>query len=118
MIRNFKTLSIWSRSRELVKTIYSVSNKFPKEEKFGLVSQLNRAAVSIPSNIAEGCGRGSERDLNRFLNFAVGSSCEAETQLYLAFDLDFVDFQTVELVILEVEQIRKMIIGFQKTLKK
>ncbi len=117
MIRNFKTLQIWRRSRSYVKSIYQVTDSFPFEEKYGLTSQINRAAISIPSLIAEGCGRGTEKDLNRFLDMAVGSACEIETQMYLAFDLKYIGQDTLNYSIDEIEQIRKMIIGFQRTLK-
>ena len=116
MIRNFKSLKIWHRSRAFVKTVYLVTNEFPKEEKFGLISQLNRAAVSIPSNIAEGCGRGTTKSLSNFLDMAVGSACEVETQIYLSHDLGFIDTLKMETLTDEIGQIRRMIIGYQKTL--
>ena len=116
MIRNFKSLKIWQRSRVLVKTVYLVASSFPKEEKFGLISQLNRAAVSIPSNIAEGCGRGTIKSLSNFLDIAIGSACEVETQIYLASDLNFIDTKKMEFLTDEIGQIRRMIIGYQKTL--
>ncbi len=117
MVRNFKNLKIWNRSREFVKTLYNLTKDFPKEEQYGITSQLRRAAISIPSNIAEGCGRGTEKDLNRFLDYSIGSSCELETQLYVAFDLDFIDDKVMESMTDEVRQIRKMIIAYQRTLK-
>lgn len=117
MVKNFKNLKIGHRSRAFVKAIYDMTKSFPKEEKFGLTSQITRAAVSIPSNIAEGCGKGTEKDLNRFLDNAVGSSCEVETQLYLAFDLDFIDNKIMESLTGEIQQIRRMTIAYQKTLK-
>ncbi len=118
MIRNFKTLDIWVRSRELVKRIYLETEQFPLSEKFGLVSQMRRAAISIPSNIAEGCGRRSEKGLSNFLDIAIGSNCELETQIYLSNDLGYLQHQKTETVVKEITQIRKMIIGFQKTLKR
>ena len=83
MRHNFKALEIWKRSRKLVKNTYLTTKTFPSEEKFGLVSQINRSAVSIPSNIAEGCGRGTDAQLVHFLDIAIGSNCELETQFYL-----------------------------------
>lgn len=82
-----------------------------------MTSQLKRAAISVPSNIAEGCGKGTEKDLNRFLDIAIGSSCEIETQLFLAFDLDFINQKVMELMTDEIKQIRKMMIAYQRTLK-
>ena len=117
MIRNFKNLDIWKRSRILVKHIYLVTKEFPSEEKYGIVSQIRRAAISIPSNIAEGCGRKSEKGLSNFLDMAIGTNCELETQFYLANDLEFLNQQKMIYLTDEIRQIRKMIIGYQKTLK-
>ncbi len=117
MVRNFKNLRIWHRSRAFVKTIYQLTKSVPKEERFGLTSQIKRAAISVPSNIAEGCGKGTEKDLNRFLDNAVGSACEIETQLYLAYDLEFIDQKVMESTTDEIQQIRKMIVAYQKTLR-
>ena len=117
MIRNFKTLDIWKRSRTLVQQVYVLTKRFPDEEKFGLTAQMRRAAVSIPSNVAEGCGRSSEKGLSNFLDIAIGSNCELETQLYLAFDLGFLSHDEMAVMTDEIEQIRKMTTGYQKTLK-
>lgn len=116
MIRNFKTLDIWKRSRQLVKEVYLLTDAFPIEEKFGLISQLRKSAVSIPSNIAEGCGRQSEKELSRFLDIAIGSNCELETQIYLGYDLNFLTLETMEVLSKEITEIRRMIIGYQRTL--
>jgi four helix bundle protein len=116
MIRNFKNLQIWQRSRVLVKDIYLITNEFPNTEKFGLTSQLNRAVVSIPSNIAEGCGRGTEKNLRHFLDISIGSACEVETQVYLSYDLGFIKEQKMNKLTDEIGQIRRMMIGYQKTL--
>lgn len=116
MIRNFKNLKIWQRSRAYVKTIYLTTKEFPANEKFGLVAQLNRAAVSIPSNISEGCGRGSVKSLRNFLDIAIGSSCEIETQIYLVYDLGLINNPKMQALTDEITQIRRMIIGYQKTL--
>lgn len=87
MKHHFKSLAIWERSRILVQHIYEVTKGFPDDEKFGLVSQMRRAAVSVPSNIAEGCGRKGNKELIQFLHISTGSLCELETQLYLSYDL-------------------------------
>ena len=116
MIKNFKNLSIWQRSRSLVKAIYLATNDFPKNEMFGLTAQIRRAGISIPSNIAEGCGRNTNKDLSRFLDISIGSICEVETQLYLAFDLEFISKEKAKILIDEIIEIRKMIIGFQRKL--
>jgi len=117
MIRNFKTLKIWERSRKFVKHTYGITKQFPSEEKFGLVSQLNRASVSVVSNIAEGCGKRTEKDLSRYLDNAIGSACEVETQIYLAGDLGFINEELMKNATDEIQQIRRMIISFQNTLK-
>ena len=75
-MRNFRNLEIWTRGIELVKEIYKLTSKFPSNEKFGLISQMQRASVSIPSNIAEGCSRNSDVEFKRFLEIAIGSSFE------------------------------------------
>ena len=80
---------VWQNSLKLVKQIYNLTGKFPLEEKFGLANQIQRAAVSIPSNIAEGYGRNSNKEMIRFLSIAKGSLYEVETQLYIAIDLKY-----------------------------
>ena len=117
MKHNFKNLQIWQRSRKFVKDIYLVSKKFPKEELFGLTSQIRRCAVSIPSNIAEGCGRGTNAQLSHFLDIAVGSNCEVETQLYLSFDLEYISESEMNCLTQEASEIRMMTISFQKKCK-
>lgn len=96
MKHSFKNLDIWKMSRNLVKTVYTLTAKLPAEEKFGLTLQIRKSAVSIPSNIAEGCGRDTNKNLASFLDIAIGSSCELETQLYLTNDLAFLNSIEVE----------------------
>ena len=88
-IQSYRDLSAWQRGRELVKAVYLATAAFPADERFGLVAQIRRSAVSVPSNIAEGYGRGSAPDYLRFLRIARGSLFEVETQLVLATDLGF-----------------------------
>lgn len=85
----FKDLLAWQKSLTLAKKVYQVTGNFPTEERFGLVNQMRRCAASIPSNIAEGYGRGSDKELLRFLYVALGSSNELETQLILSLELSF-----------------------------
>lgn len=101
----------------LVKSIYSLSNQLPSEERFGLVSQIRRCAVSIPSNIAEGASRSSNNEFAHFLEIAYGSSFELETQLLLCADVDFLPIDMVDLVITELREIQKMIYKLIKTIK-
>ena len=115
-MHNFKELKIWQKSREFVKEIYRTTASFPSEEKFGLASQMQRASVSIPSNIAEGAGRNSNKEFGRFLNIANGSAFELETQIYLAHDLNYIDSNKLEYLTEKIIEIKKMIYGFKKGL--
>lgn len=90
-MKDFKTLKVWEKSHALTLDIYKISNSFPKEEMFGLTSQIRRAATSIGLNIAEGCGRGTDADFRRFLQIAFGSACEVEYCILLSFDLEYID---------------------------
>lgn len=117
MRHNFLNLAIWKRSRFLVKEIYLISRNFPGEEKFGLTSQIRRAAVSVPSNISEGCGRGTNPQLNHFLDISIGSLCEIETQVYLSYDLGFISENELDNLVKEITEIRKMTKSFKRTLQ-
>jgi four helix bundle protein len=88
-VQDFRQLKVWMKSHSLVLDVYKATVSFPKTEVFGLTNQIRRAAVSIPSNIAEGCGRGSDQDFARFLQIAMGSASEVEYQLLLARDLAY-----------------------------
>ena len=88
-MHNFKELKIWQKGRELVSEIYTLTKSLPKDEQYGLISQMRRAAISIPSNIAEGSGKGSDKEFCRFLDITNGSACELETQIYLAFKYQY-----------------------------
>lgn len=90
-IQSYRDLIVWQKSMELVKEIYKLSHNFPTEEKFGLTSQIRRATVSIPSNIAEGYGRNSTNDYIRFLNISCGSLYECQTLLELSHDLELIE---------------------------
>jgi len=91
MTRPHHDLKVWQQAMDLARLVYTISRDFPAGERFGLTSQVRRAAVSVPSNIAEGCARGSQRELVQFLYIARGSLSELETQLQLADDLGFCD---------------------------
>jgi four helix bundle protein len=112
----FKDLQVWQRSRKLVGRVYEITDRFPGKEQFGLTGQLRRAAVSIPSNIAEGHRRGSNKEFQKFLVMARGSLAEVETQLILALDLKFLEESETEVPLQEIEEIGKMINGLIKSL--
>ena len=116
-MHRYKDLKFWQLSRVFCKEVYQITNQFPQSEKFGLVSQLRRASVSIPSNIAEGASRKSNKDFNRFLMIAFGSCYEIETQLLLSFDLGFINKQELEKLNDTLDQIIKMMSKFSSTLK-
>ena len=110
-----KDLDLWKTSIELVKAVYVVLDDFPKKEEFALSSQIRRAAVSIPSNIAEGCGRGTNKELYRFLDIASGSLAELETQIYIAKELGYIsDCSDIDEMIIKVQ---KILVGFKKRIK-
>ena len=96
-MRDFKKLDIWHEAHQLVLRVYLVTQNFPKEEIYGLTAQLRRAIVSIPNNIAEGCGRKSKKELNNFLNISMGSSSEVEYLLLLAYDLKYFQKEYIDL---------------------
>jgi len=107
-LRNFRELTVWQKAHELVIEIYRGSSRFPADERFGLTVQLRRAAASIGSNIAEGCGRGSDKDFSRFLSIAAGSASEVEYQLLLAHDLGYLtekDYRSLDASVNEVKRI-------------
>lgn len=99
---------------ELAKAVYKASSSFPANEKFGLTSQINRSAVSVPSNIAEGAGRGSDKEFNQFLNIALGSAFELETQLLLAQAFGFINEDKLNELLTQLRKIQRMIDGFKK----
>jgi four helix bundle protein len=116
-MHKFKELEFWIKSRELNKEVYLITEKFPENEKFGLVSQLRRASISISSNIAEGCSRRSNKDFYRFLEFSMGSAYEIETQIILAADLNFITEKEQIVILTKLESIIKMMSKFMSTLK-
>jgi len=108
-VQDFKKLAVWKRSHELTLTIYKLTTPFPRDEAYGLTSQLRRAAASVPANIAEGCGRDTGPDLARFLQIALGSASELEYHLLLARDLNFVSVADYEASLAEIVGIKRML---------
>ncbi len=111
---NFREIKIWQEALLMVKEVYLFSSKLPKEEKYGITSQINRYAVSIPSNIAEGSGRTTNKEFVRFLEIAISSSYELETQLILAEEL--FDLSSVELI-KNLNALQNRIGGFTRQIK-
>jgi four helix bundle protein len=107
-------LEVWKEARALTNQVYVDTKSFPKEEVFGLVSQMRRSAVSVPSNIAEGCGRNYPKDSIQFFFIARGSIYELETQLYISFDQHYIDEVTLKSILQKLETTRKLLNGFIK----
>jgi four helix bundle protein len=116
-MHNYRELKIWQRSMDFVVKVYEVTAGFPKEERYGLTSQLRSCAVSVPSNISEGAGRGTNRQFKRFLEISMGSANEAQTQIELAYRVKYLDKQTADSLIDEALQIYKMILAFYNSLQ-
>lgn len=116
-MHRFKDLEIWKLSRLFCSQIYLVTANFPENEKFGLTNQLRRAAVSVPSNIAEGSSRISNKDFSRFLEIAIGSIYEIETQLLIASDLGYLNQSKLDELLHNLDLIIKMTSKFRSTLK-
>ena len=107
--RDYRELKVWAKAHALTLTVYAVTAKFPREETYSLTSQIRRACSSIPTNIAEGCGRGSDPEFARFLQIAAGSASELDYQLLLAKDLDYLPAHEYDNLAGELTQIRKML---------
>ena len=108
-MHNFKGFKIWSRSLDFAAELYRTTEGFPKSEIYGITNQIRRSAVSIPSNIAEGAGRGSNKEFIRFLYYSYGSSCELETQLILSGKLGYIESHTVKVFSQTIDELQKMI---------
>jgi four helix bundle protein len=117
-MHNFKELDTWQESKDFCVVIYKKASDFPKSEVYGLTSQINRAVVSIHSNIAEGAGRETNKDFSRFISIALGSSFELETQLIIALEINYLDKVTFEEWIGKLNTIQKKLVNFNKYLKK
>ena len=116
-MRDFHKLIIWKRSHQLALDVYKVTKLFPKDELFGLTSQIRRAISSIPTNIAEGCGRETNKDFAHFLQISIGSASETEYLLFLARDLKYINSEVYDLIVNEIVSVRKMIIKYKSELK-
>jgi four helix bundle protein len=116
-MKDFKKLKVWQKAHRLTLDVYQASATFPREELYGLTSQIRRSCLSIPSNIAEGCGRGSDTDFARFLQISMGSSSEVEYLLILSRDLQILTTDYYERLSQDVIQIKRMLTSLIKTLR-
>jgi len=116
-MRPHKKLEVWKKAIEFVTKIYRITEKYPDSEKFGLISQIRRSAISIPSNIAEGAARTGKKEFTQFLSIAQGSTSELETQLIISNNLGFLKEENMHLLD-ELDEISRMIIGLIRSLKK
>lgn len=116
-MNNYKDLKVWEKGMTLVELVYFLTKQLPDDEKFGLISQIKRCSISIPSNIAEGAGRNSNKEFIRFLSIANGSTTELETQLLLIKRLHLVPKAKVENILILCQEIKNMNFALQKSLK-
>lgn len=112
-MKDFRQLQVGSKSHNIVKELYHITESFPKEEMFGLTSQLRRASISIPTNIAEGCGRGSDADFKRFIQISFGSASEVEYLVFLSFELSYIkeDYQKLYIKLVEIKKMLASLIN-------
>ncbi len=116
-MKTHKDLTVWNESISLVTKIYGITKTFPKDEQFGLTSQIRRASVSVASNIAEGAARASKKEFKHFLSIALGSSSELETQIIIAKNLNYINESVMSELLKCISVIQKMIYGLIKSLK-
>jgi four helix bundle protein len=116
-ISSFRDLKVWQISMDLAEKIYLLTQKFPKSETYGIISQVQRACISVPSNIAEGHARDSTKEFLHFISIALGSLAELETQLLLASRFTYINKSDLESVLSKVDEIGRMLRGLQKSLK-
>jgi four helix bundle protein len=115
-MHRYKDLTVWQKAMELVVDLYRITEKFPLKERYGLITQMNRCAISIPSTIAEGAGRNTNKDFDHFLAISLGSSFEFHSQLVLSNRLGYVELEVVEKMEVELTHIQNMIVKLKKSL--
>jgi four helix bundle protein len=116
-MKDFRQLKAWEKAHQLALAVYKATKSFPKEELYGLTSQIRRASMSIPTNIAEGCGRNTDADFARFLQMAMGSASETEYQILLSRDLVFLTTEEYEKLNMDVTEIKRMLTALLQTLR-
>ena len=117
-MKDFRTLTVWQRSHRLAVKVYKVTQGFPKEKLYGLTSQLRRAIVSMPTNIAEGCGRGSDKDFAKFIQIAMGSASESEYLILLSNELKYIEDGMASELIEDICEKKRMLTSLLKSLHK
>jgi len=115
-IRNFRDLNVWKKGIEIVKDVYKSTNRFPKQEFYGLASQMQRCSVSVPSNIAEGFNRFHNKEYRQFLYIALGSCAELETQIEIAVELEYMDEQKKTFLLEKIDHESRMLRNLVKKL--
>ena len=116
-MKDFRQLKVWEKSHQLALAVYKVTAKYPKEELYGLTSQIRRSSMSIPTNIAEGCGKFTNADFARYLQIAMGSASETEYQLLLSRDLGFITKAQYDQLNTDVTEIKRMLASLLKTIR-
>ncbi len=116
-MKTFRDLLIWQKSMALITNCYTISANFPKEEQFGLTSQIRRCAISIPSNIAEGFGRGTNKEYYRFLTISLGSLFEFQTQIEIAYNLNYINLENFNKLYEDSRELERMLTSFMNKIK-
>ena len=116
-MKSFRDLKVWQKSHELNLAVYKVTTTFPKDELYGLTSQMRRAGASIPANIAEGCGRGGHAEFGHFLQIAMGSASELEYHILMARDLNLLDGRSYEQLTEKVGEVKRMLASIIRKIK-
>lgn len=106
---DYRKYNVWKKSHQLVLDVYNITSNFPKAEQFNLISQINRAVVSIPTNIAEGCGRETQKELIRFLYISSGSTHELEYLVFLSTELNYLELEISNKILSDIDEIKKML---------
>jgi four helix bundle protein len=116
-MKDFRQLQVWEKSHQFALAVYKATIEFPKEELYGLTSQIRRSSMSVPTNIAEGCGKYTDADFARFVQIAMGSASETEYQLLLSHDLGFLPKATYEQLNADVVEVKRMLASLLQTLR-
>lgn len=115
-MKDFRNLKVWEISHQIALSIYNITLSFPREEMYGLINQIRRASISIPTNISEGCGRGSSIDFRRFLQISFGSACEVEYLLLISYELKYLLKKDYDQLVSQIIETKKMLSGLIKKL--